>query len=68
MPYKGQHLSFPDNINPPKMKLFELHPSLEEMLGLEELVKWHQEEANRQVLKTGYYRELKKIMQQANSF
>lgn len=55
-------------MNPPKMKLFELHPSLEEMRGLEELVKWHQEEANRQVLKTGYYRELKKIMQQANSF
>ena len=31
--------SCPDNMNPPKMKLFELHPSLEEMLGLEELVK-----------------------------
>lgn len=54
-------------MNPPKMKLFELHPWLKK-LELEELVKWHQEEANRQVLKTGYYRELKKIMQQPAAF
>lgn len=33
------------------MKLSELNSSLEEILGVEELVKWHQEEANRQVLK-----------------